>query len=116
MKNEARRERARQTAESYAPKPRDGYIMYVSVGIGLSFLALIALGTFYDIDYSIRWIEALVAVALACSAAAILRRVRLRRHDEALRTEYDLNAPGRESDPNSAEHLRQQHPIKTGGN
>jgi protein-S-isoprenylcysteine O-methyltransferase Ste14 len=89
MRDETRRDAAREAAEGYAPKPMDGSLMYGFVGVVLALLALFAFSRFYDSDLSIHPLVAIAVIATAFAAAVILRIVRQKRHDTAHRAEYD---------------------------
>lgn len=87
--DEMRTERARNTAEVYAPKPADGVIMYGVVGAGLAVLSLFAFSRFYEIDFSLHPLAAILVVAAVCAGALVLRRLRSRRHKRACEVEHD---------------------------
>ncbi len=89
MRDEVRKEAAREVAEGYAPQPMDGTVMYGFVGAMLALLGLIAFGAFYDFDLSIHPLEAIAVIATASAVALVLRFIRHRRHATAHRAEYD---------------------------
>jgi hypothetical protein len=87
--DEMRTERARNTAQVYAPSPADGVIMYGVVGAGLAFLSLFAFSRFYEIDFSLHPLPAVLVVAVVCAGTLVLRALRTRRHKRACKVEYD---------------------------
>ncbi len=89
MKDDARRQAARQAAQEYAPRPESGLAMYAAVGIVLSGLALLLFGRFYDIDMLTHPLWAFGLVGVVFAGAICLWLVRSRRHKQAHRIEYD---------------------------
>jgi len=89
LKNEVRREAARERAEAYAPRPQDTRFMYGTIAVSVLLIGMAVIGGFYDVDLWTRpWIIVLL-VALAAAIGLLIRRLRMRRHRSAHRQEYD---------------------------
>lgn len=89
MKNQERKDAAQAVANTYAPKPEDGHLMYAAVGIMLAGLFALILSGFYNIDLSSHPILIAAVAVFAGVGALILRIVRKRRHTKAHKAEYD---------------------------
>ena len=89
MKDPSRRDAARLKAEAYAPRPKDGRIVYVTVAVSMLLVSIAAVGGFYAVDVWSNVPLLLLLVALVSAASLLLRRVQQNRHDAAHRLEYE---------------------------
>ena len=93
MKDESRKVAAKEIANSYAPQPQDGFILYATVGTVLAGTAIFGFGRFYGLELAVYPISILATLISAGLCAIILRAVRSRRHAAAHRKEYDDTEP-----------------------
>ncbi len=81
------RTRAREQAETYAPKPRDNRWIYGLVTASVALLAVLAASWFYEFPIENSPLLLAAVVMAAFGAGLLIRSVQLLRHDKAVGAE-----------------------------